>query len=66
MEQECELLSKCGFFRKYQNTRELACQGFILQYCRGPKMNDCKRKEYRKQHNAPPVDDMLPTGDIFK
>jgi hypothetical protein len=24
---ECELLNKCGFFKKYMDTREAACKG---------------------------------------
>jgi hypothetical protein len=66
MAQECELLDKCGFFKKYQNTKELTCKGFIRQYCTGPKMDECKRKEYRKQHGQPPPDDMMPPGGITR
>jgi hypothetical protein len=62
MAQECELLSKCGFFKKYQAIKSAACKGFILQFCRGPKMDQCKRKEYREMHGVPPSDDMLPNG----
>lgn len=64
-EQECELLEKCGFFKKYKDTKNAACQGFMSQYCRGPKMNECERKKYREQHGTPPVDDMMPTGQII-
>ena len=59
---ECELLSKCGFFKKYLNSREAACRGFITLYCRGNKMDACKRKEYRKAKGMPPPDNMLPNG----
>jgi hypothetical protein len=62
---KCELLEKCGFFKKYQGTIDLACRGFIRMYCKGDKMNECKRMEYRKQHGAPPIDDMMPTGQIM-
>lgn len=62
MAQECELLATCGFFKKYQTTKDLACKGFISQYCKGPKMDQCKRKEYRKVHGQAPSDDMMPTG----
>ena len=65
MAEECELLAKCGFFKKYIISKELACKGFILQYCRGPKMDQCKRKEYRLKHGAPPSDDMLPGGQMI-
>ena len=64
MENECELLSKCGFFKKFQSSKDLACKGFILQYCKGPKQSECKRMEYRK-HGVPPVDEMMPTGQII-
>ena len=64
MDQECELLAKCGFFKKYQATKDLACRGFIAQYCRGPQMADCKRLQYRRKHGVPPSDDMLPTGQM--
>ncbi|MBW2645016.1 MAG: hypothetical protein JRE23_02340 [Deltaproteobacteria bacterium] len=60
--QECELLAKCGFFKKYQETKNLACKGFINKYCKGPDMDECKRKAYRKKHDAPPADDMMPNG----
>jgi major membrane immunogen (membrane-anchored lipoprotein) len=63
---DCELLENCGFFRKYQGSNEFACKAFIEQYCKGSKMNQCKRKEYRNQHGEPPSDDMLPTGGMMK
>lgn len=65
MAQECELLSTCGFFKKYQASQNLACQGFIKVYCRGPKIDQCKRKEYRRVHGQPPSDDMMPTGQMM-
>jgi len=60
--QECELLEKCGFFKKYGESNELACKGFVLTYCKGDKMDRCKRKEYREKHGVPPDDDMMPNG----
>ena len=65
MEKECELLNKCGFFRKYQSTKDLVCKGFISMYCKGNKMDDCKRLEYRNKHGVPPSDDMMPSGQII-
>ena len=61
----CELLDSCGFFKKYQATHDLACKAYIQQYCKGPKMDQCKRKEYRDQHGKPPPDDMMPTGGML-
>ena len=64
MEQQCELLEKCGFFKKYQESKNLACKGFINQYCKGPKLNECERKKYREEHGEPPSDDMMPSGQM--
>ncbi|KKS75629.1 MAG: hypothetical protein UV46_C0015G0005 [Candidatus Gottesmanbacteria bacterium GW2011_GWC2_42_8] len=66
MAQECELLPKCGFFRKYQATKDLACKGFIQMYCKGSMVNDCKRMEFRKKNGVPPVDEMMPNGAMIK
>jgi len=64
MSQECELLANCGYFKKYQNTKEVLCQGFIRQYCRGPLQVECKRMEYRKERGTPPPDEMMPSGHM--
>jgi len=39
MTQEFELLFTCGFFAKYQATRDLSCKGFINTFCRGALMD---------------------------
>ncbi len=56
MAQECEKLATCGFFRKYAEVKDLACRGFINQYCKGDKMDQCKRKEYSRKHGEAPSD----------
>jgi len=60
----CELLEKCGFFKKYEQSKAAACKGFISLYCRGPKMMECQRKAYRQKHGAPPPDNMMPSGQM--
>ena len=62
---DCELLETCGFFKKYQNSIEMACRGFINTYCHGFMMNECKRKQYRFKYGKPPSDDMMPTGQMM-
>jgi hypothetical protein len=62
---DCENLQVCGFFKKYMDTKKLACQGFINQYCRGDKQGDCKRKGYKKEHGTAAPDDMLPSGQMI-
>lgn len=61
----CELLEKCGFFKKYQETKDLACKGFIREYCNGSRMSECKRKKYREEHGEAPSDDMMPSGHMM-
>ena len=66
MEKECEMLSKCGFFKKYNNSYVVACKGFIAMYCKGDKMNECKRLEYKKKHGVAPSDNMMPSGHFYE
>jgi hypothetical protein len=61
----CELLAKCGFFKKYQAVNDLACRGFIGQYCKGPKISQCARKKYREEYGKPPVNDMKGLRQTF-
>ena len=65
MAQECKHLPTCGFFKKYCTTKNLACRGFIAQYCKGPAMNVCKRKAYKAEYGQAPPDDMMPTGQMI-
>ncbi|HBF88699.1 MAG TPA: hypothetical protein DDX39_08665 [Bacteroidales bacterium] len=65
MANECNLLATCGFFKKYQSSKELVCKGFISMYCKGGKQSECKRMEYRKKNGVPPVDDMMPSGQFI-
>lgn len=62
---DCELVDRCGFFRKYKDSQDLACRGFMNMYCRGAKQGDCVRMKYRKEHGCPPDDDMLPSGQTM-
>lgn len=63
---DCELLEQCGFFKKFMDSHQAACKGLIVQYCKGPKKDMCKRKVYKAKHGKPPVDEMLPIGTMFK
>ena len=62
---ECELLGKCGFFKRYEQSLDLACRGFIKSYCKGEKMDECARKKYRTEHGEPPDDNMMPSGQML-
>jgi hypothetical protein len=61
----CASTDKCGFFKKYESGKALACKGFASLYCRGPKMSECKRKEFREKNGVPPPDDMMPNGSTM-
>ena len=62
---DCELLPRCGFFLKYQDTLDLACRGFVRSFCKGPKQTECARRLYRVEHGCPPDDDMMPSGQMI-
>ena len=65
MEQECELLERCGLYRKYQPTNDLACSWFIDKYCSGLGITRCRRKQFYTKYGIVPPDDMLPTGAVI-
>lgn len=65
MEQECELLERCGLFKKYQPTDDLACEWFIDKYCSGLGISRCRRKRFYAKYGIVPPDDMLPTGTMI-
>jgi len=62
MEHRCTSLDNCGYFDKYQNSKETTCKGWIRIYCQGPKMDECKRREYKEKHGKAAPDDMMPSG----
>jgi hypothetical protein len=62
---DCILLDRCGFFRKYKDSLNLACRGFMNSYCQGDRQLDCRRMQYRAEHGSAPEDDMLPTGQMM-
>jgi hypothetical protein len=58
----CEFLSGCAFFNKYKEPLGAAYDGFVALYCNGPKLEVCKRRQYRIEKGEPPAEDMLPNG----
>ena len=44
MAQECEKLETCGFFIKDGEVKDLACRGFVNQYCRETKWTNAKER----------------------
>jgi len=62
----CEMLHCCGFFNKYEHSKQIDCRGFIEAYCKGSKMNECARLEYFNKFNKIPSDDMLPSGKMME
>lgn len=62
----CCFLEGCGFFTRYKDAPDVVTQGWIRMYCGdGNNSERCKRKEYRKQHDAPPPANMTPTGKVL-
>lgn len=63
---DCQNLEKCGFVKKYGESKGLAVKGFVSMYCKTEKQNECKRKEYKMKNGAAPSDEMLPNGGFIK
>jgi hypothetical protein len=63
---DCPNLEKCGFVKKYGESKTLAVNGFIKMYCKSEKQNECKRKEYKQNNGTSPADEMLPNGGFIK
>jgi hypothetical protein len=61
---ECPNLPNCGFMKKFCDSKNLACKGFIALYCRGDRQSDCERKRYKAAHGTAPSDDMMPNGHM--
>ena len=61
----CQFLSACAFFNKYKESLGSAYDGFVALYCKGPKLEQCKRRQYRIENGLPPDDDMLPNGTKY-
>lgn len=62
---KCSLLDDCGFLKKSGRTDDMGCTWFIREYCRGPRMAECRRRKHFYEHGMLPSDDMLPTGGIL-
>lgn len=62
---QCELLERCGFFKKWASVNETACKGYKKMYCAAESPKVCRRKEYLTSRGEPPPDDMLPNGKIL-
>lgn len=62
---ECENLDNCYFFIEYSENPDVDCTEIIKVYCRGPKMAECKRKEFKDKNGYPPPPDMMPDGQTI-
>ncbi|MDQ7032909.1 MAG: methyl-accepting chemotaxis protein [Desulfonauticus sp.] len=60
----CPRLDKCGFVKRYGNSKDKLVIGFVNSYCKGGLMDECKRKIYAEKHGHPPVDEMMPNGKM--
>jgi hypothetical protein len=67
MEQNCELLEKCGFFINFKGNSEVIRQGWVRMFCQSQEKSErCQRKKIRRETGSPPPDNMAPTGDVIK
>ena len=66
MNQQCEMLENCPFFKNYQGSYQVIKEGWIALYCFDLKKSElCQRKIYRKSKGTPPPDNLAPTGRMI-
>jgi hypothetical protein len=63
---DCANLEKCGFVKKYGESKALAVNGFVKMYCKSEKQSQCKRKDYKQNNGVAPADEMLPNGGFMQ
>jgi len=61
----CQFLENCAFFIQYKHLIGSAYEGFVRMYCKGPRLEQCKRRQFRLEKGVPPAQDMLPNGAQF-
>jgi hypothetical protein len=67
MQEKCELLETCRFFKNYVGNTEAIIQGWISIFCHDKgKSESCERKKMRKRTGNPPADNMSPSGRLLK
>ncbi|MBN1436725.1 MAG: hypothetical protein JW936_06600 [Sedimentisphaerales bacterium] len=66
MSDECEFLSKCGFFQNFSGNSETVKEGWIKIFCKDKdKSETCKRSQIRRETGIAPPDNMTPTGKLL-
>ncbi|MFN8208818.1 MAG: hypothetical protein U0T82_15635 [Bacteroidales bacterium] len=63
---DCQFCNVCGFFQKYNASRNLVYRGFILRYCRGNEKEHCMRLDYQNYFGVYPADDIVPSGQFLQ
>ena len=67
MEENCEMLEKCGFFNNFKGNSEVIKNGWVRMFCQSKsKSEKCKRKEIRRTTGNSAPDNMAPTGDVVR
>ncbi len=59
MNEACDCIEQCGFFRKFGERRSNVWRGLVSFYCQGKGFHLCER---RKRNNDRLGDDVMPTG----
>ena len=62
--QDCPNLARCAFVKHCEeNASSTSVKGFIHMYCKGPKQEECIRKQLCAKYNAQVVPvEMMPNG----
>jgi hypothetical protein len=50
---DCKNLEKCGFVKKYGESKALAVKGFVAMYCMSEKQEECKKERVQTKKWSP-------------
>lgn len=66
MNDKCEFLDSCGFFKHFTSNLEVNKQGWIKLYCENRENSElCERRKIRIATGFPPVENMTPIGSFI-
>lgn len=66
MQENCEMLDKCGFFTEFKGNSDRVKQGWIRKFCENKiKSELCERKKFRNKTGTPPPARLAPTGKLL-
>ena len=62
MDDRCQFLEQCGFYKKFCGKSSAAWRGLFDTYCRGGLVQRCERNRLYQSKEVQFSDEMMPNG----